>query len=117
MKAPIVIGVLLALYHGLAFADVRSGEAKSFFCDLCHNTGFHDGTAPLLQAQPAPYLVLQLQAFKDKRRSGGDMTTNVSSMSPRRHARHRGLFCRAEAAPHAVSAGPSQSHTRPPKGQ
>jgi cytochrome c553 len=81
MKAFTIIGVLVALSHGLAFADVKSGEAKSFFCDLCHNTGFHDGTAPLLQGQPAPYLVLQLQAFKDKRRVGGDMTTNVSSMS------------------------------------
>jgi len=48
---------------------------------MCHNTEFHDGTAPLLQAQPAPYLVHQLQAFKDKRRVGGDVTTSVSSMS------------------------------------
>jgi len=63
MKVFTVIAVLIALPHGLAFADVKSGEAKSFFCDLCHNTGFHDGTAPLLQAQPAPYLVLQLQEF------------------------------------------------------
>jgi cytochrome c553 len=82
MNARTVIGMLFALSHSLAFADVKSGETKSFFCDMCHNTGLHDGTAPLLEAQPAPYLVLQLQAFKDKRRVGGDMTTNVSSMSP-----------------------------------
>jgi cytochrome c553 len=74
--------MLIGLSQGLAFADVKSGEAKSFFCDMCHNIGLHDGTAPLLQAQPAPYIVLQLQAFKDKRRVGGDMTTNVSSMTP-----------------------------------
>lgn len=35
----------------------------------------------MLQAQPAAYVVLQLQAFQDKRRSGGAMQTNVSSMS------------------------------------
>lgn len=81
MKALTAVGVLIALSQGAAFADVKSGEAKSFFCDLCHNTELHDGTAPLLQAQPAPYLVLQLQAFKDRRRVGGAMTTNVSSMS------------------------------------
>jgi putative cell wall-binding protein len=63
MKVFTVIAMLIALSHHLAFADAQSGEAKSFFCDLCHNTGIHDGTAPLLQAQPAPYLVLQLQAF------------------------------------------------------
>ena len=81
MKVLTVIAMLIGLSHGLAFADVKFGEAKSFFCDLCHNAELHDGTAPLLQAQPAPYLVLQLQAFKDKRRLGGDMTTNTSSMS------------------------------------
>jgi cytochrome c553 len=68
MKVFTVIAMLIALSHDLAFADVKSGEAKSFFCDLCHNIGSHDGTAPLLETQPAPYLVLQLQAFKDKRR-------------------------------------------------
>jgi cytochrome c553 len=70
-----------SLYQDLALADPKVGEAKAFFCDLCHNTGVHDGTAPLLQAQPAAYIVIQLQAFKDQRRTGGAMTTNVSSMS------------------------------------
>jgi cytochrome c553 len=80
MSAPAVIGMLLALSHGLAFADARSGEAKSFLCDLCHNTGTGGGAAPKLQGQPAPYIVLQLQAFKDKKRAGV-MQTNASGMS------------------------------------
>ncbi len=80
MSAPAVIGMLLALSHGLAFADARSGEAKSFLCDLCHNTGTGGGAAPILQGQPAPYIVLQLQAFKDKKRAGV-MQTNASGMS------------------------------------
>ena len=67
-KAFVVIGMLFALSPGVAFADVKSGEAKSFLCDLCHNTGNHGEAAPILQGQPAPYLVLQLQAFKDKKR-------------------------------------------------
>lgn len=79
MKASLVIIMLFALSHGLTFADVKSGEAKSFLCDLCHNTR-SGGAAPLLQGQPAPYLVLQLQAFKDKRRAGV-MQTNASGMS------------------------------------
>ena len=64
------ISALLALSSGVAFADAKSGEAKSFLCDLCHNTGTYGEAAPILQGQPAPYLVLQLQAFKDKKRAG-----------------------------------------------
>ena len=74
------ISALLALSSGVAFADAKSGEAKSFLCDLCHNTGTYGEAAPILQGQPAPYLVLQLQAFKDKKRAGV-MQTNASGMS------------------------------------
>ena len=74
------ISALFALSSGVAFADAKSGEAKSFLCDLCHNTGTYGEAAPILQGQPAPYLVLQLQAFKDKKRAGV-MQTNASGMS------------------------------------
>ena len=39
------ISALLALSSGVAFADAKSGEAKSFLCDLCHNTGTYGEAA------------------------------------------------------------------------
>ena len=81
-KKMIAVGLLSCLFHGNASADIKAGEGKSMLCDLCHNAGSHDGgMAPLLEAQPAPYLALQLQAFKDKRRTGGGMDTNTLAMS------------------------------------
>jgi cytochrome c553 len=81
-RSAILVGVLGAIVHGAALADAKAGEGKAILCDLCHNAGDHDGgLAPLLQAQPAPYLEAQLRAFKDGRRKGGGMETNASAMS------------------------------------
>jgi cytochrome c553 len=71
-NSAILVGALGAIVHGAALADAKAGEGKAILCDLCHNAGDHDGgLAPLLQAQPAPYLEAQLRAFKDGRRKGG----------------------------------------------
>jgi cytochrome c553 len=75
MKSGLAITLLSLLLPAPAFADIEAGATKSTLCDLCHNAGSHDGgMAPMLEAQPTPYLALQLQAFKEKRRTGGGWT-------------------------------------------
>ena len=63
-RSAILVGVLGAIVRSAALADAKAGEGKPILCDLCHNAGDHDGgLAPLLQAQPAPYLEAQLRAL------------------------------------------------------
>jgi len=82
MNLALMLAALSVLFPAVARADVKVGEEKSRLCSFCHDNGSHDGgLAPLLEAQPAPYLFGQLKAFKDKRRVGGGMNTNTSTMT------------------------------------
>src|SRR5438552_13701390 len=83
MNRPFVAMVSSVLLSGVANADIKAGEEKARLCSLfCHDNGSHDGgLAPLLEAQPALYLYVQLKAYKESRRSGGGMDINTSALS------------------------------------
>jgi cytochrome c553 len=65
------------------FADGKAGEKKSQLCLLCHKTGNVMAAAPLLEGQPAKYLVAQITAYKTGKRPEPTMRTNVANLSTR----------------------------------
>lgn len=75
---------LLAFAPQLAFADAKAGEKKAQLCTLCHRTGSQFGTGiPVLEAQPAKYLVAATHDFKAGRRSSPAMQPNIERLTPR----------------------------------
>lgn len=67
-----------------SFADAKAGEKKAQLCLLCHKMAYAMApmsTMPLLEAQPARYLYLQIKAYKEKRRPGDPMQTNTANLS------------------------------------
>ena len=69
-----------------SFAGAKTGEKKAQLCLLCHklaNANAPMALMPLLEAQPARYVYLQTKAYKEKRRPGPVMQTNVASLSDR----------------------------------
>ena len=63
-----------------AWADARAGEKKAQLCLLCHRVDATVG-APMLEQQPAKYLVMQTNAFKSGKRTDPVMRANVASLS------------------------------------
>jgi cytochrome c553 len=78
----IVLGLLMSVD---AVADARAGEKKAQLCLTCHKPGMPNALAPLLEAQPAKYLVQAINEYKTGKRSdpGLLMKTNVGSLSAR----------------------------------
>lgn len=78
----IVLGFLTAID---AVADARAGEKKAQLCLTCHKPGMPNALAPLLEAQPAKYLVQAISEYKTGKRSDPAllMKTNVGSLSAR----------------------------------
>ena len=78
----IVLGLLTSID---AVADARAGEKKAQLCLTCHKPGMPNALAPLLEAQPARYLVQAINEFKTGKRSdpGLLMKTNVGSLPAR----------------------------------
>lgn len=75
---------LLALAPQLAFADAKAGAKKAQLCTLCHRTGSQFGTGiPVLEAQPAKYLVAATNQFKAGLRSSPAMQPNIERLTPR----------------------------------
>lgn len=68
-----------------AVADAKAGKRKAELCLTCHKPGDSLGFAPLLEAQPAKYLVQAIADFKKGRRPdpGLLMKTNAGSLSAR----------------------------------
>jgi cytochrome c553 len=68
-----------------AVADAKAGKRKAELCLTCHKPGDSLGFAPLLEAQPAKYLVQAIAEFKQGKRPdpGLMMKTNVGSLSAR----------------------------------
>ena len=63
--------------------DVKAGRAKAMMCQACHGL---DGLskvpdAPNIAAQPEPYIVAQLQAFKSGARKNDAMSVIAPSLS------------------------------------
>jgi len=74
-----VLAVACFALHTLA--DAKSGEEKAQLCLLCHKEATNKRFVPLLEGQPADYLVASLMAFKTRQRTSPDMDTNVASLS------------------------------------
>lgn len=83
MRAVLILLGLLAWVD--AVADAKAGKRKAELCLTCHKPGDSLGFAPLLEAQPARYLVQAIAEFKQGKRPdpGLMMKTNVGSLSPR----------------------------------
>jgi cytochrome c553 len=78
--------ILLGLLTSVdAVADAKAGEKKAQLCLVCHKPGNPMALAPLLEAQPAKYLVQAITEYKKGKRSdpGLLMKTNVGSLSAR----------------------------------
>lgn len=78
MKKVILTTIALTLFSAsvsIQAADIAAGKAKSLVCAACHG---QDGIAvidgyPNLRGQNEKYLVSALKAFKENRRSGGNV--------------------------------------------
>ncbi len=75
--------IALAAISLPALADVKAGEKKAQLCLLCHKPGNVMAAAPLLEAQPAKYLIAATTAYKNKTRPDPTMQTNVANLSAR----------------------------------
>jgi cytochrome c553 len=62
-----------------ARADVKQGEAKAQLCLACHKRAYPWN--PLLESQPAAYLVKSMAAFKAGTRQEPAMYTNMASLT------------------------------------
>jgi cytochrome c553 len=81
----IALTVLALLAPLDAGADAKAGEKKAQLCLTCHKPRSPMAMAPLLEAQPARYLVKAMDDYKTGKRSdpGLVMKTNVGSLSTR----------------------------------
>lgn len=83
MRAALIVLGLVASID--AVADAKAGEKKAQLCLTCHKPGMPNAMPPLLEAQPARYLVQATNDFKTGKRSdpGLLMKTNVASLRVR----------------------------------
>jgi cytochrome c553 len=76
----VVLGLLVSID---ALADAKAGEKKAQLCLLCHKPANVMASAPLLEAQPAKYLVQATTEYKTGKRPDPVMKTNVANLSAR----------------------------------
>lgn len=81
MRALVILPLLLMPFDGRA--DAKLGEKKAQLCLLCHKPGNAMASAPLLEAQPAKYLVTATTEYKTGKRPDPVMKTNVATLSAR----------------------------------
>ena len=79
----ILLVLILAAVSFEAGADAKAGEKKAQLCLLCHKAGNVMAAVPLLEAQPAKYLVAATTAYKTGKRPDPTMKTNVANLSAR----------------------------------
>ena len=75
-----VISLLMSID---ALADAKAGEKKAQLCLLCHKPANVMAAAPLLEAQPAKYLVQATTEYKTGKRPDPVMKSNVANLSAR----------------------------------
>lgn len=76
----LIVAMFCAVYSS-ALADAKAGEKKAQMCLLCHKAGNVMAAAPLLEAQPAKYLVVATTAYKTGKRPDSVMQSNVARLS------------------------------------
>jgi cytochrome c553 len=66
-------------------ADAKAGETKAQICLACHKPQHRLADMPLLEGQPATYLIVQLKAYKEGRRADGTsgMQASAANLSDR----------------------------------
>jgi cytochrome c553 len=70
----IVLGLLMSID---ALADAKAGEKKAQLCLLCHKPVNVMASAPLLEAQPAKYLVQATTEYKMRGKQPGISSANL----------------------------------------
>jgi cytochrome c553 len=83
ISAASVALLLWMLAPASTFADAKAGEKKAELCLLCHKPNSREAWIPTLEGQTREYLIAQVKAFKEKRRSNTAMQTNVLTLSDR----------------------------------
>jgi cytochrome c553 len=85
MRPPIIALLVLGLCSGQVLADAKSGETKAQICLACHKPQHRLADMPLLEGQPATYLIVQLKAYKERRRADGTsgMQASAANLSDR----------------------------------
>lgn len=78
----VVLGLVM-LAPATAYAEAKAGEKKAELCLLCHKPNNREAWLPTLEGQSREYLIAQIKAYKEKRRSNTAMQTNVMSLSDR----------------------------------
>ena len=90
LTAALLLGLLLGLLAGggaaanpLVEGSVEAGQAKAATCAACHGPQGQSANPmwPVLAGQNAPYIVRQLQAFKDGARTDPLMTAQAQALS------------------------------------
>jgi cytochrome c553 len=76
-----VVAFVLALAPAVASADAKAGEQKAQLCLLCHKPNNPAAYVPTLEGQPWQYLYNQIKAYREERRRGDIMQTNVRSLT------------------------------------
>lgn len=81
MRLPVLIFLVCIPVHALS--DPKAGEQKAQLCVLCHKEAPDKRFVPLLEAQPAGYLVASMVAFKSGQRKTFEvaMTVNLQNLS------------------------------------
>lgn len=76
--APVSVLACLPLH---TFADAKAGENKAQLCIVCHKPAPDKRFVPLLEQQPAEYLVTAITAFKTRQRIETSMNVNAANLS------------------------------------
>lgn len=76
-----VLSFVLFCYPLLTLADAAAGEDKAQLCVLCHKAAPDKRFAPLLEQQPAEYLVSAIRAYKTRQRIENSMNVNTANLS------------------------------------
>jgi cytochrome c553 len=104
-----LVVVLMALV-GPANADARRGEKPAQLCLLCHRPD-SAVPAPLLEAQPARYLVRQIDAYRAGKRSEPGMRANVANLTAREITDIADYFASAPLKRHGASIDEAKART------
>ena len=76
----LAVGLAVGLASCPLAADAARGGAKAQLCLACHKPAYP--WTPLLEGQPAAYLVKSMADFKAGRRQEAAMNTNMASLTP-----------------------------------